>query len=79
MVFLKQIIKLPFLRNRYIKYANRYGITFSTTKNERGIKIVLITKEKADAIHKIYYECDYPKYKDLKIPIDDAKEYFTNK
>lgn len=79
MVFLKQIVKLPFLRNRYVKYANRYGITFKSEKNANGIKSVIITKEQADAIHKIYYECDYPKYNDLKIPIDDAKEYFTNK
>lgn len=78
MIFLKDIVKIPFQRNYYTKYAKRYGITFDCVKTN-GIKNAIITKEKADFIRKVYYECDLPKYKEVKFIIDNIHEYFTNK
>lgn len=76
MFFLKDIVKLPFLRNQYVRYAKRYGINFKYERIE-GVKHTLITKEQIEAIRKIYYDCDCPKYKDLKNTIDNIHEYFT--
>lgn len=78
MIFLKDVVKIPFQRNYYIKYAKRYGITFDSVK-VNGVKNVLITKEKAEAVYKIYYKCDCPKYNETRLIIDNVKEYFTNK
>lgn len=82
MVFLKDILKVPYIRAKYQNYAKRYDIylpkdIFIDADNKR-ILCMQINAELANAIYKIYFECDYPKYKDLEFPIKLVKDFFEN-
>ena len=76
MIFLKNIVRLTANRNVYQRYAKRYGIEFKHGKDSVCKKNVIVTKEQAYAIHKIYFECDDPKYPETRAVIVRVKEWF---
>lgn len=82
MVFLKDILRVPISRNLYHRYAKRYDINLARQRirDEQGnnLSCIVISKDEANAIYKIYFECDYPKYKDLELSIKMVKDYFDS-